>query len=186
MSVEDEENKGKPLIVARPVSKDVDNESDRPPAAKPARSVDDEDKDRDRDRIRDRDRDYRDDRYHGPPSYPPQYPPPRPFFSADNINKFVGLGLLMGIILLFIGTMMNGSASLVKLEGLSGDDYEDARDLQRNLYGGGIIIDGIGLFIISFFILLPLLLIRDLGDKQRYILILIAAAVIVGYTILIF
>jgi hypothetical protein len=176
MSPEDEDEHQKPSIVAKPISKD-DEDSDKASTVKSAKPVDDE-------KVKEKDDkstpEYRDSRFYGPPpqqaQYPPSYPPQAPLFSQQNVYKLLSLGILIGIILLFIGSLMNGAGTLVE------PDSESNQDTKRNLHGWATIVDGIGLFIISIFILLPLLLIRDLENKQRTILIILIAAIIIGYT----
>lgn len=185
---DEEDKRSKPAIVARPVDRDEEEEeSDRPSTAKAAKPVDDDERDKDRD-VR-RDREHRDDRYYGPPGhgqpYPPPYPPRPSFFSAENFNKLVSLALLIGIICLLIGTMCTVGARLTKIDyGDDADDREAAEDQQRNLYGASVLLDGIGLFIIALFLFLLLMSSRDLTEKQVIVLIILMAAVIIGFTLL--
>ena len=83
-----------------------------------------------------------------PPAYAPPPPPPRkPMFTKENVPKFLAFGLLISYLLLFIGAMLTAGGSFI--------DPADG-DLKRNLLASGILIDGIGLFMASIFIILPL------------------------------
>ena len=135
------------------------------------------DKDRDSDRDRDdRDRWERDRGEHDRDDYPP--PPSKPLFSSENIYKLMALGLLIGIILLFIGGMLTAGAMYMKPKD------EGGFDTQRVLYASGVLIDSIGLFLMAIFLVIPLLIVKDLNDKQRTLIIILAAAVIVGFVLL--
>jgi hypothetical protein len=187
MSPEDEEGKSKPAIVAKPVSDDEESES--PPVAKAAKPTDDEDKDKDRGSRKEREQ--QDNRYYGPPQsqYPPQYPPPQPLFSKDNVTKMMTLGLIIGIICLFIASMLVAGGKLTDVtydfdDQDDRDKYNDAIDFQNTMFGAAILMAGIGLFLISIFLMLPLLLIRDLDDKQKKFIIFLIGAVIIGFALL--
>ncbi len=114
--------------------------------------------------------------YDRPPSYP--QPTRKQLFTTENTPSFMGLGLLIGIILLFIGTMFTAVGMFVEVE--SSDD----EDLQRNLLASGVLIDGIGLFLAAIFIVLPLLLVKNIGDKQKTFMILLLGAIIIGFALL--
>jgi len=145
-----------------------EDEHDRkPPKPRPAPPPDD-------DYYRDRDRD-------GPP--PPGYgPAPTPMFSAEKLPKLLAIFILIGIIILFIGALLTSSAGFIKVEG---DDAEDDRDLKRNLTAGGHLMGGIGLLLTGLFIVLPLMIIKDLSDNQRILLGILLMAVILGFSLLI-
>jgi hypothetical protein len=177
LTPEESESDVKPPKIASPVSKS-DEEPSKPPAAKTARTVEDDEKARDDDRQRERDNRWdrdRDDRYYGSQ---PQYPPPQPMFTPQNVPKLMALGLLLGIILLFIGSMLTAGGHYVKLE--DEDDY----DLQRNMLASGNLVAGIGLFIGALFFIIPLLMIRDIEEKHKTLLVLLLAAIIVGFALL--
>jgi hypothetical protein len=122
-----------------------------------------------------------------PISKQPDYPPPPgygygpqadPFFSAKNLHKILAIGLLIGIICLFIGAMAAAGGKFIKVE------KEDDADLQRNLSAVGHLMGGVGLFLVALFVLLPFLMIKDLSDKQKNMLILLFIAILIGFTIL--
>jgi hypothetical protein len=172
LSTEESDNETKPPKIASPVSKKEEDE--KPPVAKSARTSD-EDKDEDRPRGREDkwERD-REDRYYGPPQ---QYPP-QPMFTKENVPRLMALGLFIGIILLFIGSMLTAGAIMME------PDAKDPGETKRTLLGAGVLIDGIGLFIMSIFIVLPLLIVRDLDEKQRTLIIILTAAIIIGFALL--
>ncbi len=116
--------------------------------------------------------------YDMPPSYPQT--PRKALFTTENIPSFMGLGLLIGIILLFVGTMITAGGMYVDVESLDSDDA----DLKRNLLASGVLIDGIGLFLAAIFIVLPLLLVKNIGDKQKTFMILLLGAIIIGFSLL--
>lgn len=119
-----------------------------------------------------------------PPGYgpgPAYGPPPEPFFRANNLQKILAIGLLLGIIVLLIGAMLTASADFIKIDA---KDPEDDLDLQRNLDASGHLLGGIGLFLTALFVLLPLLLIHDLSEKQQKLLMLLMMAIIIGFAFL--
>ena len=148
-----------------------DDEPDRkPPKPRPAPPPDD-------DYYRDRDR-------NGPP--PPGYgPPPTPMFSADKLPKLLAIFLLIGIIILFIGALLTSSAGFIKIRYDDPDDTEADQDMKRTLTASGHLMGGIGLLLTGLFIVLPLMIIKDLSDKQRILLGILIMAVILGFSLLI-
>ncbi len=177
--------------------KKVDDDGDEPKSERKSDSRDDgsKDRDRDRDRNRDRDRDDEvrrrgserssrrhddyDDYNRGSRDYAP---PQQPMFTADKIPKFIAIGILIGILLLFIGALLSSTAISVKVEG---QDSEDEEDLQRNLRAGGHFMGSIGMFLIGLFVVLPLLLAKDLSDRQKQLMGILLLAVIIGFSLLI-
>ncbi|MCK5561182.1 MAG: hypothetical protein KAJ51_11330 [Thermoplasmata archaeon] len=122
-----------------------------------------------------------------PPGYgpPPAYgPPPEPFFRANNLQKILAIGLLLGIIILLVGAILSASSGFIKFDEKDLKDAQDDKDLARSLGAAGQLVGAIGLFIIALFVILPLLLIHDLSDKQRKMLILLMMAIIIGFAFL--
>ena len=119
-----------------------------------------------------------------PGAYPP--PPPRePMMTAGRLHKFMAIGIIIGIIILFVGTLLIISANYMDpTDERDADDVEKASDLQRNLATTGGLINGIGLFLMGMFLVLPLMIIQDLSNKQRMMLVIILAAVIIGFSFL--
>jgi hypothetical protein len=177
MSPEDEDTKSKPAIVAKPVSDDED--SDSTPVAKAAKPSEED---------KGKDREYNDNRYYGPTQsqYPPQYPPPQPMFSKENVTKLITLGLMIGIICLFIASLLAAGGKLTDMtyDFDEQDKYQDAIDFQNTMYGSAVLMAGIGLFLISIFLMLPLLVIKDLDDKHKKLIIFLIGAVIIGFALL--
>lgn len=127
-----------------------------------------------------------------PPAYPAQsnyYPPPppaKPMFTPEGMPKILAIGILIGIILLFVGSMIFVAASYMDpSEEEDAEDRDDAYDLQRNLYTSSRLVGAIGLFLTGIFTVLPLMLIKDLSTTQRIMLIGIIAAIIIGFTLII-
>ncbi|MCK5559524.1 MAG: hypothetical protein KAJ51_02980, partial [Thermoplasmata archaeon] len=105
--------------------------------------------------------------------------------TANKLHRFMAIGILIGILILFVGTLLIVSANYMDpAEERDPDDQDDARDLQRNIATSGGLINGIGLFLLGLFIVLPLMIIRDLSDKQRAMLVIILASVILGFSFL--
>lgn len=123
-----------------------------------------------------------------PPGYgpPPAYgPPPEPFFRANNLQKILAFGLLFGIIILLVGAILSASSGFISVDPEDDlDDQKDDQDLIGNLAASGQLVGAIGLFIIALFVILPLLQINDLSDKQRKLLMLLMMAVIIGFAFL--
>jgi hypothetical protein len=123
--------------------------------------------------------------YNQPPPPPGQpYPmppgyPPAPFFTAANLNKFISIGVLICVIMLFVGNMINASAYYMDLD--DSDDYE----AQRNRMGAAIAVGGIGLFILGLFAAIAFLQIRDLTDHQKLVLGIIVMGTIFALAILV-
>jgi cytochrome bd-type quinol oxidase subunit 1 len=63
-------------------------------------------------------------------------------------------------------------------------EKEDDADFQRNLSASGHLMAGVGLFIVALFVLLPFLMIRDLSEKQKNMLVLLLIAILIGFTVL--
>jgi hypothetical protein len=119
-----------------------------------------------------------------PPGYgpPPAYgPPPEPFFRASNLQRILAIGLLLGVIILLLGAILSASSGLIKFDD---KDPEDDQDLARSLSASGQLVGAFGLFIIAIFVILPMMLIHDLSDKQRKMLILLMMAIIIGFAFL--
>lgn len=108
-----------------------------------------------------------------PGAYPPP-PPAEPMMTARNMHRILAIGVLIGVIILFVGTLLIVSSAYVT------DDWE----LQNNLHTSGRLIDGIGLFLTGLLLAIPLMVIRDLTVKQRALLVIILAAVIIGFTLI--
>jgi hypothetical protein len=119
-----------------------------------------------------------------PGAYPP--PPPRePMMTAERLHRFMAIGILIGILILFVGTLLIVSANFMDpYEETDPDDLDNALDLQRNVGTSGGLINCIGLFLMGIFIVLPLMIIRELSDKQRAMLVIILASVILGFSFL--
>ena len=90
----------------------------------------------------------------------------------------MALGILIGIILLFIGGLLTAGAMYMKPKD------EGGIDTQRILFASGVMIDSVGLFLMAIFLVMPLLIVKDLTDKQRTLLIILIAAVIIGFVLL--
>ena len=135
-----------------------------------------------------------DDRGDGSPppppasSYPPQQgyyqPPPKPpMFTPEGFPRILAFGLLIGIILLFVGSMIFVSAAYMDPdEEDNADKRDDAYDFQRNLYASSRLFGAIGLLLTGIFVILPLVLIKGLSTNQRFMLIVIISAIIIGFT----
>jgi hypothetical protein len=110
-------------------------------------------------------------------SYPGQYAPPppppaQPMFTSANLSKMVAIGLLVGIILLFVAGLLAGGAYFAD------QNFGD-------VVGGAKILGSIGLFLAGIFIVLPLMTVRDLTEEQKLFIIIILAGIIVGFAFLI-
>jgi hypothetical protein len=106
-----------------------------------------------------------------PGAYPP--PPPRePMFTSANLAKTLGIGFLIVIILLFVGSLLSVSATFV-------DEYP------AEVRAVGVLIAAIGLFLGGIFVALPLMQIRDLSKYQKATLIILLSALIIGFGLLI-
>ena len=66
-------------------------------------------------------------------------------FTADKVPKFIAIGVLIGIILLFVGALLSSTAITVEIK----DD--DDVDLVRNLLAGAHFMGSIGMFLIGIF-----------------------------------
>lgn len=151
---------------------------------------DDERKERDKEDRKERELDDR-DRDRGPAqSYPSQqgyYPPPpprQPMFTPQGMPKIVAIGILIGLILLFVGSMISvGAGFMDPSEEDDAEKQDDQRDLQRNLVNTSRLVNAIGLFLAGLFVILPLMLIKDLSTNQRIMLVILLVAIIVGFTL---
>jgi len=140
---------------------------DRPPEAKPISAPPSKEADRQQE-------------YPPPPGYAQQgYGPPQPFFRADNLQRILAMFLLLGVIVLLVGAILVSASDFVKIDD---KDPEDDYDLQRNLDAAGHLVGAIGLFLIALLaVFLPMLLIPDLSDRQKTLLMYIMVAVIIGF-----
>jgi hypothetical protein len=107
-------------------------------------------------------------------SYPPPPPaqPAKPLFTSENLERMLGIAALIGVIMLFVGALLAGGANFA-------DRY------QSEVYGGGKLIAGIGLFIAGLFVILPIMTVRDLSKQQKYLLFILTAAIIIAFALLI-
>jgi uncharacterized membrane protein len=107
-------------------------------------------------------------------------------FSKENVTKLITLGLMIGIICLFIASLLAAGGKLTDMtyDFDEQDKYQDAIDFQNTMYGSAVLMAGIGLFLISIFLMLPLLVIKDLDDKHKKLIIFLIGAVIIGFALL--
>ncbi len=116
--------------------------------------------------------------YPPPPGYAQQGygPAPEPFFRASNLQKILAMFLLLGVIVLLVGAILTAASDFTEV------DDSDSEDLARNLDAAGHLVGAIGLFLIALLaVFLPMLLITDLSDKQKTLLMYIMVAVIIGF-----
>jgi hypothetical protein len=168
------------------MTKDEDQSKEVLSVPKKDKLEDRNDEERRRDEERDRDS-ARDDRGGAPPPPPSYqqgyYPPPKPpLFTPEGLPKIVAIGILLGIILLFVGSMLYVSAYY--MDPSEEDDAEkrdDAVDFQRTLLASSVLMNAIGLLLAGIFVILPLMLIKNLKTNQRLMLIALIAAIIIGF-----
>jgi hypothetical protein len=112
-----------------------------------------------------------------PPGQPPR--PVQPMFTSEGLGRVLAIGLLIGIIILFIGAALTSGAQFIKPED------EDDQDLKRSLYASGTLVGSIGLLLMGIFIVLPMMVIKDLTDAQKTLLIIVSTGIIIGFGLLI-
>ena len=118
-----------------------------------------------------------------PGGYPAQggygsLPPPKhssSMTSSRDLHKFLSIGLLIGIMILFAGAILSGIGSF---------DWEDA-SISYTLWAVGKIVGGVGLFLTALFVIIPLMTVDDLSDYQRGFIIILMAAIIIGFGLII-
>ena len=118
-----------------------------------------------------------------PGGYPPQggygsLPPPKhssSMTSSRDLHKFLSIGLLIGIIILFAGAILSGLGSF---------DWDDSF-INSTLWAVGKIVGGVGLFLTALFVIIPLMTVNDLTDYQRGFIIILMAAIIIGFGLII-
>ena len=109
-------------------------------------------------------------------------PPPTPMFTAEKLPKLLAIFMLIGIIILFVGALLTSTAGFIKIEG---DDAEDDADLKRNLTSAGHLMGGIALFLMGLFVVIPLMVIKDLSDRQKLLIGIFLMAIILGFSLII-
>jgi hypothetical protein len=109
---------------------------------------------------------------------PPGYPP-APFFTAVNLNKFIAIGVLICVIMLFVGAMINTSAHYMDR------DDDDVYEKMDNRYGAAIAVASIGPLILGLFATIAYLQIRDLTEHQKLFLGIIVMGTIFALAILV-
>lgn len=116
----------------------------------------------------------------GPQRQGTQPPQRRPssMFTSDNLSSFLGMALILGIILLFVGGILASSAGYIEVD--SGDD----RDLKRNLMATGSLLSAIGLFAVGIISAWAYFQSDRLTEKQRMFLVLLMLGVIIGFSVL--
>lgn len=114
-------------------------------------------------------------------SYPPQgyYPPPQPLFTSGSLQRLLAVGILICVIMLFVGSMLTAGGMYVKTED------SGARDLKRNLAASGVLLGAIGLFLLGLFATLAFMQIHDLSDQQKQGILILMAAIFIGFAMLI-
>jgi len=120
-----------------------------------------------------------------PPQTPPQSPPETASESTSEetpteaptigLPKMVGIGILICVIMLFLGTLLTAGALYIK------DDI----DLQRNLLATTVLVGGIGLFILGLFASIAFLGKKNLSEHQLKLLVILLAITIFALAILI-
>ncbi|MHA2431415.1 MAG: hypothetical protein ACXACC_10365 [Promethearchaeota archaeon] len=109
----------------------------------------------------------------------PYYPPSQPFFSSRNLPKIIGIGVIVCIIMLFVGTLLTAGAYYI--------DVEDADDIdfQRSILATTVLVGGIGLFVLGLITTAAFIQIHDLSERQRIVLGMILVGTIFAFAILI-
>ncbi len=112
------------------------------------------------------------------PGQQPGYYQQQSMFSSANFKKLMGMALVIGIIIMFVGGIFISSATYVKPED------SDAMDTRRVLKGTGLLISSIGLFVIGLLPSLGYYLADDLKEKQKSWTIRLICFALIAFAIL--
>ncbi len=112
------------------------------------------------------------------PSHQRQPPRRQQTFSPERLNKTLGMALVIGVILLFIGAILVSSSGFIETK--DQDDW----NLKRNLNAVATLLSSIGLLAIGGAAAWAFYQADQLAEKQKMFLILLVVGTIVGFAIL--
>ncbi|MFO8110725.1 MAG: hypothetical protein R6U17_09465 [Thermoplasmata archaeon] len=114
-----------------------------------------------------------------PPPQQYQQPPSTPMFSAEGIQKTLGMMLLIGVVIILVGSI------LVAASGYIERDSVGSMNLARNLNATGILLGAVGLSLPAMISSFAIFSIKDLSEKQIQMLVFVIGASLVGFAVLI-
>lgn len=108
-----------------------------------------------------------------------QQAPSQPMFSSGNIKKMLGLALVIGVIMMFVGALLVSTSGYIEV------DDNDSRNLRRNLNATGLLLASIGIFVPAIAASYGFYSARDLSDQQKLLLTMIIGGSLIGLAILV-
>ncbi|MFP4000767.1 MAG: hypothetical protein ACLFSM_08865 [Thermoplasmata archaeon] len=119
---------------------------------------------------------------------PPRQHPPQPShqpsshrpsaFSSERLNETLGMALVIGVILMFVGGILVSSAGFIEVE--NNDDW----NLKRNLNAVATLLSSLGLLAIGGAAAWAYYQTSQLTEKQRLLLVLLVIGSILSFAII--
>jgi len=102
----------------------------------------------------------------------------RQTFTSERLNKTLGMALVLGVILLFVGGILVSTAGFIEVE--ERDDW----NLKRNLNAVATLLSSFGLVVIGGAASWAYYQGDQLTEKQKMFLILLVIGTVIGFAIL--